>query len=207
MAYLIYDIATVTPEDYPFYFFDANVWISGLIYYAGSAGKPHEKPYQDFVEAIVQLNSFTEPKLVKKLKNQPKIIVTNLLVSEIINAFMRKVAMKAFYGGSDIFKTKDFKKDYRDLPASDYVKQIQDLCHNLKCFEDYTVSSDGHINVLQCYDIIKAFSIVKADFNDFCFMSYLKGKNIPFITHDQDCKFEDIPIITANPVLLRHSTV
>lgn len=128
MAHLIYDITKVTPEDYPIYFFDANVWISGLLYYGSLSAQPHEKPYQDFVEAVVNLNSISEPKALKRIKNQPKIIIINLLLSEIINAYMRKVAMKAFFGGGKTYISMNFKSDYRDNPHSDYKKQLSELC-------------------------------------------------------------------------------
>ena len=207
MPYLISDISKIIPEDYPLYFFDANVWISGLIYFGSGTALPHEKPYQDFIEAIINLHSIKEPTVVKKIKNKPKIIITNLLLSEIINAYMRNVAMKAYFGGGRTFMTMNFKSDYRDNPNSDYKKQLADLCYNISCFQDFTISPDGHINCINTHDIVNDLSPKQVDFNDLCYFHYLKGKNIPFITHDIDFKFEDIPIITARPELIKISSL
>jgi len=207
MAYLIYDIAKVIPEDYPVYFFDSNVWISGLIYYGYGSSQPFEKPYQNFIEAIINLNSAAPPSVTKRRKNQPKIIISNLLISEIINAYMRKVAMKSFFGGGETYKSKDFKRDYRNNPHSDYKPNLSDLCYNFSCFKDYTILSDGYINTINPHDIVDDLPSKLADFNDLCFYHYLKDKNIPFITHDRDFKFENLHIITANPELIRISTI
>ena len=108
MAYHIININKHTPELREFYFLDANVWIAVLESLANSTIGAYERPYIDFVEAVVVLHSYDDPKLLKKIKNQPKFVMTSLLLSEIINTYLREVAMKNYFG-KDNYKKYNFK--------------------------------------------------------------------------------------------------
>jgi hypothetical protein len=203
MAYLISDISSFPVDNCPYYYCDANVWIAALKHYGLCGADSYELPYQTFIEAIVNLNENNDPKLVKKIKNKPKIILSSLVLSEIINSFMRNVAMKAYFGGIDEYKKYDYKKDYRDNPSSDYKNQLTNLCTDISSFEDYTIlENDDFIN-LNPFNWITQLSSIDADFNDLYYYQYLKGKAIPFVTHDKDFKFQNLHVITANHNLLR----
>ncbi len=207
MAYLIHKIDTLIPEDYPFIFCDANVWITTLKYFGSIVVNSNEQPYQDFIEAIINLNNETDPAASKRIKNRPKLVLTSILLSEIINAYMRNVAMKAFFGGGDTFKSKSFKNDYRDNPHSDYKQKLNDLSSDIVAFQDYTVVMDDAFNVINPYSFLPTLSSFDADFNDVFYFHFLSHYKMPFVTHDKDCKFSDIVIGTNNFALLRHSTI
>lgn len=203
MAYLISDIRSLPVEDFPLYYCDANVWIATLKLYGNGVADSYELPYQTFVEAIVNLNENNDPQQIKKIKNKPKIILSSLVLSEIINSFMRNVAMKAYFGGNDEYKKHDYKKDYRDNPVSNYKKELTNLCTDISSFEDYTILEQDDFVNMKPYSWINQLSSLDADFNDLYYYKYLKSKGIPFVTNDKDFNFQDIPIITANPKLLK----
>lgn len=203
MAYLISDINSFPVDEYPYYYCDANVWIAELKHYSILGADAHELPYQTFIEAVVNLNMNNDPRLAKKIKNKPKIILSSLVLSEIINAFMRNVAMRAYFGGNSEYKSFDYKRDYRDNPISDYKSQLTNLCTDISSFEDYTSLENDEFASLNPFGFISQLPSIDADFNDLYYYQYLKDKDIPFVTHDKDFKFPDIQIITANPTLLR----
>lgn len=207
MAFLIHKIDTLIPEDYPLIFCDANVWITTLKYFGSIGVGTEEQPYQDFIEAVINLNNENDPVISKKIKNRPKIVLTSILLSEIINAYMRNVAMKAFFGGGEIYKSMSYKYDYRDNPSSDFKKKLNDLCSDICAFQDYTVVFDDSFKTINPYSILPSLSSFDADFNDIYYYHFLNHHQMPFITHDKDCKFKDIIIGTNQKNLLKHSTV
>jgi hypothetical protein len=208
MAYLVHNIKSFAVEDYPFYFCDANVWIAALKYYGICGGTvDYEKPYQDFISALVNLNELSDPEAIKRRKNNPKIILTCLVLSEVINSYMRKVAMKAYFGNDVEYKNHDFKRDYRDNPVSDYKEQLKNLSTDIIAFSDYTILFNDDFSIIEPFRIITSLPTIDADFNDLYYYNYFKDKNIPVVTHDKDFKFEDIDIITSNRGLLRLSSI
>ena len=98
----IKDITEIQKEihQYGCYFLDSNVWI-------GYLEKQHlEKPfgyekYITFIDEIVRLNQVENPK-----KIPPKIAITSLLLSEVINRYVRDIAMQLFFG-KEVYKTKN----------------------------------------------------------------------------------------------------
>lgn len=207
MAYPIYPLQGYIPENHPLYFCDANVWIAILKAYGLGGVDNAEVPYRDFFEAIINLNEINDPEVAKKIKNKPKIILTSLLLSEIINTYMRKVAMKAFFGGGDTYKGLNFKDAYRDNPTSDYKKQITTFVSDFNIFLGYTVLWDDEFQNLSPENLLSLMTSLPIDFNDLYFIQQLKNKNIPIVTHDKDFLSQDLFIITDNPSLLRKSTV
>jgi len=207
MAYPIYQIQNFIPEDYPFYFCDANVWIAILKYYGIGSVRSYEEPYQDFFLAIINLNENKDPVAVKRIKNRPKIVLTSLLLSEVINAYMRNVAMKSFFGGGEAYKSHNFKTEYRDNIHSDYKKQIATFTSDLATFQDYVVLYNDDFTTISPFSFLPSLSTLNADFNDLYYFHFLKGKSIPLVTHDKDFLFQDITIITNQQALLRHSTI
>lgn len=72
------------------YFFDSNSWIFFLksqYYYCDPVGLL----YASLFSQIITLN--TAP---KKVKVKPKIVVTSLLLTEVVNAYMRRIAMREY---------------------------------------------------------------------------------------------------------------
>ena len=204
MPYKIIDIKTVSPDTYEFYFCDANVWIATLKYFGLGNQKQYEKPYVDFFQSIITLNDTIEsnPKLKKSKKNIPKIVLTSIVLSETINAYMRGIAMKAYFNGN--ITGYSFKNDYSDNLSSDYKRQFKNLISDISAFKDYTVLIDDDFLNIRPFELLNNMPS-NTDFNDFYYYKLLKDKNIPIITHDSDFLFEDIPIITNNKKLLRNS--
>lgn len=202
MDFYIHDIGSIAPDSFPLYFCDANVWIDNLRY----VPLDHETPYQNFFTSIVNLNNITEPKLVKKIKNKPKIILTSMVLSEVVNAYMRNVAMKEYYDDKAEYDIHDFKK-YRDDPASDYYKQLSSLCSDISAYSDYILLLNDEFDKIEPFTLLSVLPTLPMDFNDLYYCTLLKDKGIPIITNDRDFKFEKIEIITANRELLRFSTL
>jgi hypothetical protein len=200
MAFQTLDINELDPQIEPLYFCDANVWIAALKFYGIGDPAKEEKPYIDFVEAVVNLNELKDPEALKRIKNKPKFVITSMLLSEIINAFMRKVAMKTYF--ADKFtKGLDFKSAYRDNPVSDYNKQLNNLVTDIIAFKDYTILMDDNFCSLSPFEFIAELDS-KMDFNDRYYFEFLKSKNIPFVTHDKDCHFDGVKVITSQVKLL-----
>lgn len=202
MAYQIYDITSFPVDEYPYYYCDANVWIAALKCYCSGSVDAYEEPYHIFIEAVVNLNEEQDSQVLKTIKHQPKIILTSLVLSEIVNSFMRNVAMKSYFMGSVQSRQPEFKKDYRDNPSSDYRRQLKNLCTDIIAFSDYTILQDDEFNKTDPYSWIGNLHTIDADFNDLYYFEFLKDKNIPFVTSDKDFKFQDVPIVTANRKLL-----
>jgi hypothetical protein len=208
MAYLIYDIKTFSPEEYPYYFLDSNVWIAALKYYGVGNTNAYEIPYQGFFDAIVNLNEINDPKAEKHIKNKPKIVLTSLVLSEIINAFMRNVAMKAYFDKLGFnHRNYVFKNDYRDNSNSDYKSQLSNLCSDIVALSDYTLLMNDSFDIIDPFSFLPNLVNIDQDFNDLYYYHFLRENKIPFVSHDKDCKFEDIVIITASKELLRISNV
>ena len=207
MAYLIHDIRAFPVEDYPYYYCDANVWIAALKYYSNESENNYETPYQTFINAIVNLNEVHDPKIEKRIKNKPKIVVSSIVFSEIINAYMRNVAMRAYFGGGEEYQRFNYKKEYRDDPSTDYKSQLNNLCTDIASFSDYTILYNDEFEELNPFSIIPELPLLDSDFNDIYYYHSLKDKDIPFVTHDKDFKFPDIMIITANQLLLKISSI
>lgn len=202
MGYIIHDIRSVAIDEFPLYFCDSNVWIAALRYIPSD----YEIPYQYFISGIVNLNNITEPKLEKKIKHKPKIVLNSLVLSEVINAFMRNVAMKEYYEDKPEYDLHEFKK-YRDDPASDYYAQLKSLCTDISAYSDYIVFHNDEFDTIEPFSIISVLPTLSMDFNDLYYCNLLKKKGIPIVTNDKDFKFENIEIITANRELLRLTTL
>ncbi|HEY2581636.1 MAG TPA: hypothetical protein VGI43_07510 [Mucilaginibacter sp.] len=197
MAYLISPINGYLPDSNPLYFFDANAWIAALKSTGNINLDFHEKPYVDFFEAIVALHTHKGTPYQKKIKNFPKFVMCSLLLSEIINAYMRQVAMKVYYKNNQAKYS--FKQDYRK--TADYSAKLKSLISDLMAFRDYIEVLDDDFKKVDPFSIIHLLN-ADNDFNDFYYFYYLHGKGIPIVSHDSDFAFQDLPIITNQKNLL-----
>jgi len=200
MPFNIKRITDFIPEDREFYFCDSNVWIAVLKNSGSKGTEKHEQSYLDFFDAVIQLHSITDPKLVKKIKHKPKFVLTSMLISEILNAYLRKVSMRLFLGND--FQKYDFKKDYRDIPHTHYADELKKLTTDILAYQEFTILLDDEFKSLNPSRILPCLK-AKFDFNDYYYYALFKEKNIPIITHDKDFSFQDIEIITASHTLLK----
>ena len=199
MSANISPIKDLDPQSHEYYFFDANIWIAILKNNYSNNSERGLQPYIDFFEAMVNLNSFS----AKVAKKQPKIVLTGMLLSEVINAYLRSVAMPAYLNCAP--GQGNFKKDYRENIHSDYDRQINILTSDINSF-----SFMFHL-VDDCFSKISPLTHLSSlnrevDYNDLYYYELMKFLNIPIITHDKDFRFNDIQIYTNSYPLLKGCT-
>jgi hypothetical protein len=144
------------------YFFDSNSWIFFLKsqYYSSD---PVGLLYASLFSQIITLNTSA-----KKVKVKPKIVVTSLLLTEVVNAYMRRIAMKEFCASTNInYDPGKFKEDYRDKPGTDYKKQLKRFINDFNSFKDYTILQDDDFVNMDPYSILEGLHNYNTDFNDF----------------------------------------
>lgn len=203
MAYKIYNISECSPDEHSLYFLDANVWIAVLKHTGSQALVGKEQQYVDFFEAVVAYHSL-QPSLQKKLKHVPKFVMTSLLLSEVINAYMRKVAMVAFFSArGESAKNYDFKTYYR--PISDYATRLRSIITDIQAFADFIVFEDDQFLAVDPMDLLSELSANpnQYDFNDLYFGRIARLQDWALVTNDGDSLFDEVPIITAKESLLR----
>ena len=207
MSYLIYDIQKVSSDQFESYFFDANSWIIAIKLSNYSSEHIYEKKYADFFDAVINSASLTDPKLIKKLTYQPTISITSMLISELINAYMRRIAMRMWFDkeGGD-YKQKNFKDDYRTNKQTDYNKQLKSLINDIASYKDFTKVIDDDFKNIDPFTFINDLSD-SCDFNDlYYYYRFIESKTC-IVTDDADFLFQDIPIVTGNPKLLKLSSI
>ncbi|WP_026764432.1 hypothetical protein [Sediminibacterium salmoneum] len=187
MAYNVVHIDSVINLG-PAYFFDANLWLKIL--------KPpinlsrRDEKYLSFVERF------------KKDPNQPKIIITAFLLSEVINRYLHDVSYKRFC-----------QKQKQDSPPKSYYKQVYrvskdykndyiNICDDIDSFSSIfiLVSDDlgGKIGLAQ----ILQSPMLSLDFNDQYYYLQAKTNGYPIVTDDGDFYVEDVQILTYNQTLI-----
>lgn len=157
-------------------FLDTNIW---LFIYGPSSTNSRVEVYSQVFKSILEAKC--------------KIFIDALIVSEFINRYARikqgLVAPKTNF--KDFRKSKEFKSIALSI-ASDTSRVLAHCCQIDSGFE--SVDMD---NVLQVYK--EGFS----DFNDQIVSSLCNNKNLILLTDDGDFKGHNIPILTANPKLLK----
>jgi len=202
MAYRIRDIAKVEANRYPLYFFDANIWLFILKPLAHAS--VDEKYYRNFFEEIIELQ-FAPATSRRRKPVRPKIVVTNLLLSEIINAYMRHISMYIFFRmRNEDPHQKSFKRDYRDgIGKENYSKELKRICSDLISYKDYfVIKDDGLCNIDPLY-LLQQLPSINSDFNDFYYYELCYDNKIPIVTDDRDFIFQDLDILTRNRRLLQ----
>lgn len=187
------------PSKYQRYFIDANVWIAIIKYNTVNKKDSDFQPYIDFFEALVNLNS-QPSKLFKKNNYQPKIIVTSMLLSEIINAYLRNVAMPAFLNCEP--SKCNFKKDYRENIHSDYDKQLKILISDIRSYSFMFEIVDDNFSTNSDLSFLNELNR-NVDFNDLYYYKLMKSLNVPIVTDDKDFKYNDIMVFTNNKRVLK----
>jgi predicted nucleic acid-binding protein len=190
MAYQIRELTRNTSVSSQTYFIDANVWI----YYLQSVSqlKHHEKIYTTFLDDII----------TSSLDPQPMVLMPTILLSEIINTYLRKIAMKEFISLNGITSYLDFKNDYR--PTSHFKTSYSQILDDILSYDDlFEPVNNG--SLFQSTNFIKN-NTSNLDFNDTAYyhycIEYSKNSKITIVTNDSDFAVEDIPILTVNRDLL-----
>jgi len=179
----VIDIETYTPKNGDRYFFDAQIWL----YFYCPIGN-HKK------ETISKYSAF----LKRAMSNDITIFVSSLIVSEVINAWLRldfnilrrkkvvKNQYKQFYRGSTYYHNA--------------VKDIKTVFNNqlLKI----STPLDDQATSISLPDVLNGLD--KIDFNDCYYHQLAKLDNLIIVTNDADFAELDtgISILTANQNLL-----
>ena len=179
----VLDVETYVPKHGDKYFFDANIWL----YFYCPIGN-HKK------EIISKYTGF----LKKVLSNDTTIYVSSLIVSEVINAWLRL--------DFNILRRKDasmrdFKQHYRD--SSHYHSAVKDITaiFNNQLLKIST-PLDDRATEISMPDVLSGLD--KIDFNDSYYHHLAKLDNLLIVTNDADFAELDtgISILTANQKLL-----
>lgn len=194
--YNISSINGLAPEQGKSYFFDANVWIRLLLPTVGNASELDV--YADFFEAVFALGTNL------KTRTPSKIIVTNVLVSEVFNRYTR-IKSKLLKKRSPDYKKYDdaefYKKFYR--PSSNWIQDLEIFQENFLAYEEImeTISSED------CCQPIEAVNNLtqKMDYNDYLYYRICLKNSISLVTHDGDFLIPEVEVITNHPKLLKRA--
>lgn len=170
------------------YFFDANLWLK-ILKPPFNLSKRDEK-YLDFFEKFS--NSI----------NKPAIAVTALLLSEVINRYLRDVTYSQFCkkkGQLNVPKSY-YKEVYRC--SEQFRKDYISLCEDIKAYQNlYKLFSDGFGMEIRQKDILTS-PPVSLDFNDFYYYKMALQNNFTIVTDDKDFFVPDVEILTYNNQLI-----
>jgi len=187
MGFNIVDISTCTPQGKK-YLFDTNIWL--MILNPKFPPSKREQKYLKFWEKIINYN----------FKPRPKIVLLSLMLSEIINSYMKGGAFKRY--ARKVRKSIDeidFKKDYRI--TEHYKIQYHLLCDEIKKHHNYYEFVSDEFKSFKPSDYLK-HPPISLDFNDHYYYRFAKKKGYTIVTDDEDFFVEDVEIITANQKLL-----
>jgi len=189
MPFLFFDINKTPANQHPLYFLDSNVWICVL---RPSLTHQYRQAYVDFFDDLI-------------VAGTSKIVITNLLLSEIINAYLRQVAMEVFFQSrGENPRAKNYKWDYREgVGKSDFRRQLNKICNDLLSFQSYFEFLEDDFVKIDPLKLLTDFQKQNADYNDYYYYKLCLQHNIPIVTDDGDFVFPDLEIITANNKLLK----
>lgn len=187
MAYTIRHLDNTTLQK-KYYFFDANLWLKIL--------KPplnlsrRDEKYLDFFERF------------KNNPQHPKIAVTALLLSEIINRYLRDVTYQVYCrkNGNPNPDKSYYKEVYRK--SQQYQTDYISLCEDIKSYQNYfELVADGLATDIRQKDILTS-PILSLDFNDLYYYRLAQKKGFTIVTDDKDFFVEDVEILTYNSQLI-----
>ena len=175
------------------YFVDANIWIYSLQKFEDL--EPWEDNYYQFFFDII--DSTLTPK--------PKILLPTLLLSEIINTYLRKFAIPEYRQLNNIPTATviDFKRDYR--PTQHYKDSYEKMMDDISSLHSSIQFVDDR-SIAYNRDVLYNKSIGSFDYNDHLYYSLCvelnKSERLIMLTNDGDYQVNDFEIITSNRTLL-----
>jgi len=134
--------------------------------------------------------------------NRPKIAVTTLVLSEVINRYLRDVTYHRFC-----------KKKGNNNPAPSYYKQVYrsshefqsdyiSLCEDIKAYQNYyDLMPDGLGSDIKQKDILTSPS-ANLDFNDNYYYKMALKYAFTIVTDDKDFFVPEVEILTCNTQLI-----
>ncbi len=170
------------------YFFDSNMWLKIL--------KPKftlnstDKKYLDFFQKF------------KDNTNNPKIVLTALVLSEVINRYLRDVTYSKFCKKNNLDQNNKslYKSAYR--PSDEFQTDYISLCEDIKAYQNhFELVQDGLSVEIKQKDILTSPS-QHLDFNDNYYYKLALKREYILVTDDSDFFVPDVEIITLNNQLL-----
>ena len=180
------DVEAYVPRDGDRYFFDANIW---LYFYCpiGNYGKNTIRKYDGFLK--------------KAINNDTAIYISSLVISEIVNRWLRLDFSRVKRRDGNM---RNFKQDYRG--SSHYHNAFKDI---EKVFNNQllkiSIPLDDRTTEISLPDVLSGLD--KTDFNDCYYHHLAKLDNLLIVTNDADFAELDtgISILTANQKLLNNN--
>ena len=176
------------------YFVDTNVWIYAI--QGDGLLAPWQRHYSDFFYDIIE--STLDPK--------PVILLPTLLFSEILNTYLRQIALDEYKTINRIPKTTslDFKLEYR--PTIHYKESYEKICDDIYGLRPYLNFIGDQSLLLTDPPLYLNPTVAPFDFNDYFYYQickeFQKVNPVTILTNDGDFQITDIPIITSNRTLL-----
>jgi len=178
----VMDIDTYIPQDGDKYFFDANIWL----YFCCPIGNYNKN-------TICKYAGF----LKKSMNNKTTIYISSLVISEIVNRWLRLDFRRVKRKNGSV---RDFKQNYRgSVYYRSTVKDIKAIFNQLL---KISTPLDDRATEICLPDVLSGLD--KTDFNDCYYHHLAKLDNLLIVTNDADFAELDtgISILTANQKLL-----
>ena len=163
------------------FFFDANIWINILT--TGEKSST-QMAYCRFFE-----NVCTNP--------SASIAVSPLLISEVINAYLRQIALPMYneINNTTITTGRRFKSEYR--LTEHYTTHLGIVCDEFDLRSlSFVYLTDLQLQASEC------LKYPKLDYNDFIYYKQCLEEGYKIVTDDIDFFVEDVQILTLNKKLL-----
>lgn len=187
MAYQIKRLDSKQLQAGRLYLFDTNLWLKILKPRIGLSSR--DVRYLQFFEDFA------------KNEVNPKIALTSLILSEIINRYIRDVSYRKFCQQQ---KNPQPDPSYYKLVyriSKQYQTDYQSLVDDIKAYEHcYVLVSDG-VGTEISPDLILSGDITSRDFNDNIFYHLARSRGYIIVTDDQDFFLEDVEVQTFNQQL------
>ncbi|MBA9078436.1 hypothetical protein [Rufibacter quisquiliarum] len=188
----IFDIRKSKPGN-RLYFFDANVWL--WILNPPLQPKYYEEAYLNFWRILIE-----------KTTDKKVAVVNTLLLSEILNRYLR---IRFVVYKNELLESRkldekginklDFKKDYRT--TQDYQNSLESFKDDLAAYASYIEFNDSGLEQIDSMQTLMNIT-PDSDFNDTIYYNFCIINQYAIVTHDGDFAFPDIPILTCNKSLL-----
>jgi predicted nucleic acid-binding protein len=164
------------------FFFDTNIWL----YMFGPRLNPdnrntkvYSKRYKDILEA------------------EASIVIDYLVVAEFANRYLRDYQRFLKETEEITDNWKQFRK------TTEYQSGVQSLSDELYHILQATKRLPLEYNLADLSSWVDAFAAREIDFNDVVYWKTCVQHKLILVTHDADCDFADIDIVTANGKLGR----
>lgn len=166
------------------FFFDTNIWINVIAPKFSDSADSFK--YASFFDKV-----FSSP--------SARIAMSSVLVSEIINLYIRRIAFKLYQDENHgKIPHSDFKSRYR--PTEHYLNHYKIVCDEIDQRKD---KFDYLPDPLQTMGLNEALAQKRLDFNDFVFHKLCQDHPVIFVTDDSDFFLPDIRILTLNHKLYK----